>query len=116
VRDDIVSSLGMIGTERDDVAALRRRGLPGILPHNPKGDKTVRALAVSGSVEAGDVHVCKSKPWFGTFMDEMSNFSGHNDIHDDIVDALTQAVKRLQRVGRGVRTSGMEQRVVRAGG
>src|SRR3974390_3180583 len=80
VSDAIAGSLGMTGSEREDVATLRRRGLAGIIPHNPRGDKTGRALAVSGSVEAGDVHICKSKPWFGTFMDEMSNFSGHNDI------------------------------------
>lgn len=116
VSDDVAGSLGMTVSEREAVQALRRRGLPGIIPNNPKGDKTVRALAISNYVEAGDVHICKSKPWFGTFIEEMSNFSGHGDPHDDIVDTLTQAVRWLHRRGRKTRTSGLEQQTVRAGG
>lgn len=112
--DEIASELGMTEQERAAVQALRRRGLPGIIPNNPKGSKLARAIATTGTIEAGDVHVAE-KWWTGIFLDEMASFTGHGDAHDDIVDAATQAIRKLHRRGRSVRTSGEQQRMVRAG-
>jgi predicted phage terminase large subunit-like protein len=116
LRDEIASELGMTEDEATKVQAMRRRGMAGIIPNNPKGSKTVRAIAVTGTVEAGDVHVARSKPWLGTFLEEMGNFTGHGDAHDDIVDSVTQAIRRLHRRGGKMRTYGAELRETHAGG
>lgn len=105
--DDIAGELGMTAAEREAVERLRRRGMPGLIPHNPKGNKLARALACTGAVEAGDVHIPENpitSPWLGVFLQEMSNFTGHGDAHDDIVDTLTQAIMKLHKSTGKMRT------------
>jgi hypothetical protein len=111
--DDIASELGMTEDEAEAVQRLRRRGMPGIIPVNPKGDKVARAIARTGTIEAGDVHLPGRAAWLGQFLEEVSAFP--NTTHDDIVDALTQAIGKLhRRGGRGMRTYGEELRNTRA--
>lgn len=112
---EIIGTLGMTVAEAEAVQRLRRRGMAGIIKVDVRGDKVARALAITGAVQAGDVHIAREKPWLGTFMEEMSNFSGHGDAHDDIVDTLTQAVGKLHRRGRRTRTYVDELTSVRAG-
>jgi hypothetical protein len=68
--DDIFSQLGMTLEERIKVTALRRRGMGGIMGVTVKGTKSARMRAVSGYIEAGDVHLPERASWLGTFMDE----------------------------------------------
>lgn len=95
VSNDMASQLGMTGDERDKVSGLRQRGLPGLLPNNPKGKKPVRARAVVPYIEAGNVHLWTRGSWVGGFVDEMSSFP--DGANDDQVDAMSQALSRLAR-------------------
>lgn len=101
VSDDIASQLGMTETEREAVNALRRRGLNGVLPITPKGDKRARMRAVTPTIEAGDVHLPRHASWLGGFLDETAAFP--NGLHDDQVDMTSQALSRL--LGGQVRLS-----------
>ena len=92
---EMAGELGMTIEEAGAVQALRRRGLPGLLPENPKGDKAIRVRAQSPYVEAGNVHLPEHASWLGTFLDEMSSFP--NGSNDDQVDAWSQAMRRLAR-------------------
>ena len=112
VSDDVAGQLGMTDQEREAVNAVRRRGLAGIIPVAVKGSKYVRALAVSGYIEAGDVHLPANAPWLPAFLEEVSAFP--NGSHDDMVDCVSMALSRLHRVRRG-RGSGEVQRQIRAG-
>jgi predicted phage terminase large subunit-like protein len=116
VSEEISGELAMTPEEKVSVENLRRRGMPGIIPVNPKGDKTARGIAVTGTIEAGDVHVSESAPWLPTFLEELAAFP--NGAHDDIVDSTTQAILKLRRKGRagGARLFGEELRTTRASG
>ena len=96
--------IGTLGITEDEVAKVERafrRGIDGILPENVKGKKRVRMRAETGKIEAGHVHV----PYYGGIgelvVNEASAFP--NAAHDDQVDALSQALKRLGN--GGVKTS-----------
>jgi phage terminase large subunit-like protein len=113
VSDDVAGQLGMTTDEREAVASIRRRGLSGLIPNNPKGSKAVRARAVAMYVEAGDVHLPSHAPWLGDFLEELSAFD--QGTHDDQVDACSQALSKLHYRGiRKTRTYGEEMRAVRA--
>jgi hypothetical protein len=71
------------------------RGWPavrGVVPRNPEGDKTQRAHGVSGTVEAGNVHLPSPEhaPWVREFVQECADFP--HGAHDDQVDTMTQAL------------------------
>jgi len=85
------------------ISALSRI-VPGIIPEEPDGSKEARAAAVSPLIEAGNVWLPapeleliegESAPfaWVGDFIEECAGFP--NGKHDDQVDALSQALKRL---------------------
>lgn len=114
VSDDIAGALGMTEGEREAVSILRRRGLPGIIPHTPKGSKTVRMRAVSPYVEAGDVHLPARAQWVPAFLEEVAQFP--HGAHDDMVDAMSQALGRIHRRGsiRRRPLTGEAQRAVAA--
>lgn len=98
VDDEMASRLGMNDSERASVEALRRRGLSGLIPHPPRMDKRVRARTYIAPVaEAGDVHMLESADFVPLLLDELASFP--NGVHDDQVDAMSQA---LQRLGKGV--------------
>jgi predicted phage terminase large subunit-like protein len=76
--------------------ALRRQ-VPGIIPVSPDGSKTARAHAVTWLFEAGNVWLpaASERPWAGEFETEILTFPAA--AHDDQVDAMTQALRRLAR-------------------
>jgi len=77
------------------VLASLRRTVPGLVPETPTESKVARASAVSPLVEAGNVHLPSPElaPWVGDFIEETAGFP--NGTHDDQVDAMSQALKRL---------------------
>jgi len=68
-----------------------------ILPVEPKGDKVVRALAVSPLVESGRVWLPEVAEWLPDFEAEIVNFP--NAVHDDQVDSMTQGLSHLSAGG-----------------
>jgi hypothetical protein len=92
VSDETADKLGMTGVEREAVQSLRRRGMQGILPENPRGDKRVRMRAQIPVIEAGHVHLLSTASFLPGFLDEMASFPLGKD---DQVDAASQALKRL---------------------
>lgn len=105
---DIAGELQMTKGEREKVTNLRRRGLPGILPNSPQGNKLTRAIAATGAVQSGHVHVRSHNTagtpvtWLPDFLEEMAAFTGHGDTHDDIVDTTTQAINYFTGGGGGM--------------
>lgn len=97
VEDSVAGELGMSADERTKVEALLRRGIPGIIPVTPLGDKVARARAVSGYLEAGDVWLLDTAKhgWGLSLVNEAATFPGGRDDHDDQVDAWSQAIKYL---------------------
>jgi predicted phage terminase large subunit-like protein len=71
--------------------------VPGIIAVPPIGSKEARAAAVSPQAEAGNVFLPHPAiaPWVAEFIDEASTFP--KGAHDDQVDALSQALNRLNR-------------------
>lgn len=69
--------------------------LPGIIPIEPDGSKLARAHAITSYWEAGNVwlphpEIC---PWMKDFLSEVTAFP--TAAHDDQVDSMTQALRRL---------------------
>ena len=65
-----------------------------IIPVKVDSDKQTRAQAVTPLIEAGKVFLAQSAPWVSHFVEEMACFP--NGIHDDVVDATTQALNYLR--------------------
>ena len=59
-----------------------------------KGDKLTRALPFIARAEAGKVRII-SGAWVGAFLDEISNFTGAGDAHDDQVDTISGGILKL---------------------
>jgi len=77
------------------VIAMLKKEIPGLIAVTPEGGKIVRAQAVCADIEAGNVYlpdpiICK---WAEDFVEECTSFP--NGAHDDMVDAMTQALTRL---------------------
>jgi hypothetical protein len=68
-----------------------------VLPIRPGGDKVSRASAASPLVEAGKVFLPEKAEWLADFMDEVTSFP--SSPHDDMVDAMTQALNWLRGSG-----------------
>ena len=69
--------------------------IPGIIPIEPDGSKLARAHAVTSYWEALNIFlphpdIC---PWIRAFVSELTSFPA--GAHDDQVDAMTQALRRL---------------------
>lgn len=77
------------------VIAMLGRKIGGIVPVEPDGGKEARAAAVSPLVEAGNVWLPSPElcPWVSEVIDEAADFP--TAVHDDDVDAMTQALNRL---------------------
>src|SRR3546814_423162 len=75
-----------------------RSEIDGLIPVNPKDGKEVRARAVTPTIEARNVLLPHpSEPgceWVTDLLSETRNFP--TGAHDDMVDALTQALTRLK--------------------
>lgn len=92
VSEQTRSALGITDDELPKVNAIFRRGMTGLLPETVKGKKTVRFRAQTPLIEAGNVHVPLNS--IGeSVVDECAMFP--NGVHDDQVDTLSQALKRL---------------------
>lgn len=98
VDEDVAKELAMNADERVAVEALLRRGISGIVPVTPVGDKVARARAVVPFVEAGDVFLPDEpavvEGWGLRFVDEAAAFP-ERDTPDDQVDAMSQALSIL---------------------
>ena len=94
VSDDMAGRLGMTPEEALQVAALRRRGMSGLIPHPvTAGAKPVRARTfITPAAEAKNVHIVTAS-WTPHLLDEIAAFPG--GAHDDQVDAMSQALQRL---------------------
>ncbi len=77
------------------VLAQLRHTVPGLVAETPTESKEARAQAVAPLVEAKNVHLPSPElaPWVGDFIDECAAFN--NGAHDDQVDAMSQALKRM---------------------
>lgn len=95
--DDTRGALGITDDEVDRVESIMHRGLPGLLPENPKGDKRARMRAQAPLIESGHVHVPYAGGIGELVVNEASAFP--NGAHDDMVDALSQGLKRLGKGG-----------------
>jgi predicted phage terminase large subunit-like protein len=85
--------------------------IPGLVAVDPDGSKEARAAAVSPMCEAGNVHLPDPAIWpeVSEWLDEICTFP--KGVHDDRVDAFTQALKRLKEhiqsgAGRNATTKG----------
>jgi predicted phage terminase large subunit-like protein len=69
--------------------------VPGIIPIEPDGSKLARAHAVTAFWEARNIHLPDPRiaPWIKDFIAELLTFPAA--AHDDQVDAMTQALRRL---------------------
>lgn len=76
------------------ISALARI-VPGIVPEEPDGSKEARAAAISPLQESGNIWLPTPElaPWVGAFVDQCAGFPTAS--HDDMVDMLSQGVKRL---------------------
>ena len=72
-----------------------KRAIPGIIPIEPDGSKLARAHAVTSYWEAGNIFLPNPiiAPWSREFLSELTAFPVA--AHDDQVDAMTQAIRRL---------------------
>jgi hypothetical protein len=94
------SQLGMTDDEIPRCEALFARGMPGLVPETPKGDKRARARAATPPLEAGNVHLPEGRDFALALVNECAAFP--NGAYDDQVDAWSQAMKRLTRSGASV--------------
>lgn len=75
------------------IISMLRRKIPGVIGINPEGGKVARVNAVSGAIEAGNVFLPNNKQFTFDFVDQCSKFP--NGVHDDMVDAMSQALNRF---------------------
>jgi len=68
--------------------------IPGIIPIEPQGGKVSRVNAIQYVIESGNVYL-PEKPWVKEFVNQCSSFP--NGKHDDMVDAMSQALTRMTK-------------------
>jgi len=78
------------------VASLRTE-ISGLVEVNPVGGKLARASAISHQIESGNVYLPDPElhPWVYDFIEECASFP--HGSHDDQVDAMSQALSRLEQ-------------------
>jgi predicted phage terminase large subunit-like protein len=79
------------------VIVTLKKEISGLIPVEPQGSKESRAWAVSPEVEAGNVYLPDPSvaPWVHDFVEECAAFP--NGANDDQVDAMSQALMRLNK-------------------
>lgn len=70
-----------------------KRQIAGIIAVNPYGGKVSRLNSVSAYIESGNVYLPSTASWLSDFLDQCSSFP--NGKHDDMVDAMSQALARF---------------------
>jgi len=78
-----------------------RDSISGIIAIKSKDSKVARLSAVSPMIESGNVYIPEDASWKEAFLHEMAMFP--KGVHDDMVDALSQALIRLEKT----RTTGI---------
>jgi predicted phage terminase large subunit-like protein len=82
------------GTEKGAGDFIRAQGVP-LRTEAPRGDKFVRAQPVAAAWNAGKVLLPTHGAWLDDFCTELASFTGVNDAHDDMIDALAPAFDLL---------------------
>ena len=80
------------------IMSVLRHEIPGIIPVAPDASKEARVNAVSFVIEAGNVYIPTTE-WGDKFIEQCAKFP--NDKHDDMVDAMSQALSKLIYSKRG---------------
>lgn len=75
------------------VIQMLKKDVMGIIPVTPDASKESRVNAVAPVIEAGNVYLPNDKSFTFKFIDQCASFP--NGKHDDMVDAMTQALSRL---------------------
>lgn len=77
------------------VISTLKNEIPGLIPVTPEGGKVSRANAVSPYCQSGNVYLPNPNlyPWVWEMIEQFANFPRGR--HDDDVDAMTQALRRL---------------------
>ena len=88
--EDKANGTAVINVLRNEVA--------GIIPVTPDVSKEARVQAVAFAIEAGNVFV-PDTDWGDRFIEQCAKFP--NDKHDDMVDAMSQALNKLVYSRRG---------------
>ena len=72
-----------------------RTKITGLIPVQPEGSKEARAQSIAPMIEAGNVFLPKpeNQPWIDDVLTEWTMFPSGR--HDDIVDSMTLALRRL---------------------
>ena len=73
------------------IISFLKRKLHSIININPMGGKVSRVNAISGLIEAGNVHI-PNTDWGESFINECASFP--NAAHDDMVDSMSQCLMR----------------------
>jgi predicted phage terminase large subunit-like protein len=80
--------------------ARRTDGMPAVREIEPEGrGKLVRATKAIIRAEAGQVLLPVQAPWVEGFLEELVQFTGLDDPHDDQTDVLSYACIELDRTG-----------------
>jgi predicted phage terminase large subunit-like protein len=77
-----------------------KKQVPAIIPIIPKESKEARVHAVAPIIEAGNVYIPVNASWIGQFINECAGFP--KSTHDDIVDAMSQALNRVYNSAKRV--------------
>jgi hypothetical protein len=88
------------------VAQHIRKYLPTLEVQNAVGDKLVNSLPLSAAWNDGRILLPRGKVWVDMLLSEVCGFTGVNDPHDDIVDALAAAFGALSSQGTTRRKTG----------
>jgi predicted phage terminase large subunit-like protein len=91
--DSIVATLIEDKANGPAVIDTLKSKMPGLIPIEPDGSKLARAHAITSYWEAGNIKIPANKQWTQTFIDEVLGFP--STVHDDQVDAMTQAIRYL---------------------
>lgn len=80
------------------IVADLKSTIPGMIPVTPLGDKIVRAVAVTPTIEAGDCYVPSPEiaPWINDWLNETAAFPEQK--LKDRVDAASQALSRMDEL------------------
>lgn len=76
-----------------------KKKISGLVPIQVHQDKVARANAIAPDIEAGNIFIPDPSiaPWTHDFVEEWSDFP--RGVHDDQVDATSQAISELRKMG-----------------
>lgn len=84
------------------VADMLRRSVPTLKAPAATADKFVRSAPLRAAWDDGRVLLKEGAPWVREVVDETEVFTGNNDAHDDIIDAMAAAFDELDRRSTGM--------------